>query len=446
MFCMEYLRTALFHLCMYDKSERSQNLVTACFDKRAIDCLMLKKQIQLGLLHFPSYFGSLSVIAHFNFRATMIKTYGQTPKQLFTRPHPMLKKMHLKVRRQLSAILDNPVETCVGLRMGNIVGHEKPTKVFADFSHQVTLMSVSHDRVFGLKPGSLGIVKFAQCFNYGQVDPLPAGACIIHQDPFTGWAKAWLKRGERPQPLLPLKNATCMASVPGLSTFWVGHTSGMVQAVTFAFDAKSLQLVLNQIMSAFGHAERINDIAASREWGIVVTAASDGTSIVWDARKLAYIRTIRPPQDSCKVHKLIRVSKTSGDIAIVTEEQNSLWLFTINGRHVATQKIVEPPITALDFSAEAEGVAVNLIATGHAHSGVVRLWSTWDLRPMRDVDCGHPNASVLSVVFSADGRNLYASFEDGYLVIFERPASATSSMLTHSRPPNYLDLSQVVMN
>jgi hypothetical protein len=382
--------------------------------------------------------------AHFICRATMIKTYGQTPKQLFERPHPMVQIRLTPTSR--SSPTSWPVETVRGLQWGNIVGLNNPIKVFCDKSSCVQLMPISNDLVFGLGHNSTALVKFGASLA-GQASPMPAGACILDQDPSTGWAMAWLKKGAPPKPLFPLDQgcgdrATKISSVPGLSTFWVGFSSGKLKSFHCEFDVKALQLVLEQGVSAFGHDAAINDIAPSREWGVVISASADGSLIVWETRKLSYVRSIRLELPA--PHALVRVSRTSGDIATVTSGGSSgLHLFTINGDLVASQALVEPQITALAFSAEPDGVAINLLATGHANTGVIRLWSSWDLSPIRDVDTHYPNRRLMSLAFSIDSRHIYASFEDGHLVIFER--NDGGSPLRSSRPPNYLDLSQVVV-
>ena len=428
----------------------------------------------------------------------MIKTYGQTPKQLFDRPHPMARcfKLSAGSNQGLSQMtrLDLPLPTSdsitAGLKWGNVIGIVRHERVFADFSEAaedsrgpVALTSVSQDRVFGLKPFSVALIKFAQLqpqsFNGAgglqMTASAASGACIIHQDPITGWAEAWLKKNKMPKALVPLKSnggtdhATAMANAPGSSLVWIGYQSGKLTALDLDFQTTSLQVQIKSMASLYGHNDAITCISASREWSIVVTSSLDGTSIIWDTRKLAYIRTIRdenppsmpslspktasqhrnrpPPQP----HRLVQVSRTSGDIAVVNQP-NDILLFSINGgRHVASLRAIEPTITALAFSNESDGVAVNVIATGHATTGVIRLFSSWDLTPLRDICTGHPKSSVFSIEFSRDGKNLYVSFQDGFLVIFKATTSSPSSSSSSSaaasfsqRPPNYLDLSCVI--
>lgn len=321
-----------------------------------------------------------------------------------------------------------------------------------------------------------------------------SGACIIYQDPITGWAEAWLKKNKMPQALVPLTSngggidhVTAMANAPGSSLVWIGYKSGKLTVLDLDFQT-SLQVQIKSMVSLYGHNDAITCISASREWSIVVTASLDGTSIIWDTRKLAYIRTIRDETPSSIVkaegastgsgsgknanekicenttssssqpgnrqpsrrphqpHQLVQVSRTSGDIAVVNQP-NDILLFSINGgRHVASRRAIEPTITALAFSNESDGVAVNVIATGHATTGVIRLFSSWDLTPLRDICTGHPKSSVFSIEFSRDGKNLYVSFQDGFLVIFKATTSSSSSSATSfsQRPRNYLDLSRVI--
>ena len=447
----------------------------------------------------------------------MIKTYGQTPKQLFDRPHPMARCFKLSAVGSQMTRLDLPLPTSdnitAGLKWGNVIGIVRHERVFADFSEvpgaedsssrgPVVLTSVSQDRVFGLKPFSVALIKFAQLqpqsFNSaggGQQMTASAasGACIIYQDPITGWAEAWLKKNKMPQALVPLTSngggidhVTAMANAPGSSLVWIGYKSGKLTVLDLDFQT-SLQVQIKSMVSLYGHNDAITCISASREWSIVVTSSLDGTSIIWDTRKLAYIRTLRDETPSSIVtaegastgggsgknanekicenttssssqpgnrqpsrrphqpHRLVQVSRTSGDIAVVNQP-NDILLFSINGgRHVASRRAIEPTITALAFSNESDGVAVNVIATGHATTGVIRLFSSWDLTPLRDICTGHPKSSVFSIEFSRDGKNLYVSFQDGFLVIFKATTSSSSSVTSFSqRPPNYLDLSRVI--
>ena len=336
------------------------------------------------------------------------------------------------------------IDTVVGLNAGDIVGITPYTKIYAARQKDlVVLVPVSQNRVFGLRQGHNCLIRFGSSLTSQKDDPIPTGACIIGLNAATGWAQAWVRMGESPRPFMPLEPAlggdrvVCSASTPGSDTVFFGYESGRILAVSLDLEPKSLQLALKKTRMAFGHLKAVNDMAPSREWSVVVTSSNDGTSIIWDTRQLRYVRTIGDSLSNSP-HRLVRVSKTSGDIAIVNDESDLL-LFNINGSPVAQRRGVEPPISAVAFSHMTEGLGVNVVATGHRNTGVLRLWSSWDLIPLRDVSTEHVNAGVISMAFSLDSRYLYASFDDGFLVIFERSSPKASSW----RPPNYLDLSLV---
>ncbi len=380
----------------------------------------------------------------------MIKTYGQTPKQLFQRPHPMV---HIRLNTQ-TAQNANPVDTVEGLKWGHFVGTPSlatPKKVFSlSTTEPVSLVAVSGDRMFGLHMNSVVIVTFASTPAVGppsiassrSSNSNPTGACLIGYDESSGWVKAWIKKGLGPTPLFPVdKDGSEMrfAVSPGTSTLWAADTSGKVKVYHVNFNPQSLKLAVEEGVTLYGHRGRINDLCHSKEWGVVVTASNDGTCAIWDTRNPMYVRSLRiPDQDSG--FKKVAVSPTSADIAAVTMESD-LCLFSINGSTIARVPNVEPPITAITFSSAPEGVSVNVIATGHERTGVIRLWSSWDLSPVREFACGIHDQAIVSLSYTMDNRYLYASFADGHLVIFEKSASSSSP----GKPNlNYLDLSQIV--
>ena len=169
-----------------------------------------------------------------------------------------------------------------------------------------------------------------------------------------------------------------MHSIPDEKVFWIGYESGKMSAISYSLNTTLLKLSLEKIQPLYAHQDRVNDIAASRQWSLVASASADGSTVLWDTRKMSYVRSIgwNNKGQKTKSHQLVKVSSTSGDIAIVTSASD-LCLYSVNARFIGAQKKVEPAITSLAFSHESEGTAVNVIATGHCQTGVIRLWSTW---------------------------------------------------------------------
>ena len=107
----------------------------------------------------------------------------------------------------------------------------------------------------------------------------------------------------------------------GAHLIWVGFDSGTLATVRFAFDCKAFKLELtSHPLYLRAHKGPINSITTSSEFGIAVTAGFDSNCVVWDMVKNSYptyIRTINVGTES-SVPYLVQVSKTSGDIAVVT--------------------------------------------------------------------------------------------------------------------------------
>lgn len=124
--------------------------------------------------------------------------------------------------------------------------------------------------------------------------------------------------------------------------------------------------------------------------------------------------------------RLLSISETLGDIAVTYEipsentptSQSELKVFTINARAVGSI-LSRRRITALCYSNAPEGVSVNVIATG-LDNGVIRLWSSWDLRLVREIINGIKGCgAVIAIAWALDQHHLYAVTEDFTILIWE---------------------------
>ncbi|CAH2251288.1 lysosomal-trafficking regulator-like [Pelobates cultripes] len=97
---------------------------------------------------------------------------------------------------------------------------------------------------------------------------------------------------------------------------------------------------------------------------------------------------------------------------------SDLRLWTVNGDligHVHCREI----IYSVAFSNQPEGVSVNVIAGG-LENGIVRLWSTWDLKPVREITFPKSNKPIVSLTFSCDGHHLYTANSEGTVIAWCR--------------------------
>ena len=86
---------------------------------------------------------------------------------------------------------------------------------------------------------------------------------------------------------------------------------------------------------------------------------------------------------------------------------------TINGLTIGERRC-EPPITAVGYSSCPEGVSVNVVVTGHKN-GMVRLWSSWDLSPVRDIPSLQTSA-VTAVAYSFDNQVSYKAWKSHLII------------------------------
>ncbi|KAF5898785.1 lysosomal-trafficking regulator isoform X1, partial [Clarias magur] len=92
----------------------------------------------------------------------------------------------------------------------------------------------------------------------------------------------------------------------------------------------------------------------------------------------------------------VSASETTGDIATVCDSVgggSDLRMWTVNGDLIGHVHCREN-ICSVAFSNQPEGVSVNVIAGG-LHNGVVRLWSTWDLKPVREITFPKSNKPII---------------------------------------------------
>ena len=314
----------------------------------------------------------------------------------------------------------------------------------------------THFQIFGVpKFSTVAILYNREESNGSNKNPSSvSGSFLLQWNQADGIVRAKLKKSEIAEPLVYFGGGSLSVKCVevGGHFIWFGFESGTVSAIKFAYDCKTFKLELtSHPLYLYAHRGAVTTLYTSSEFGIAITAAKDNTCVVWDMVKNqtfpTYVRTV----ELQTTPYLVQVSKTSGDFAVVTSDEDSsghrfdfelmknadsstLSLFTINGRKVA-ERVCEPAITSLAFSTTPEGVSANAIATGHGKkTGVIRLWSSWNLEPLRDIST-QQYSPIIALTFSVDNQNLYAATDDDFVIIFEK-----ANFTGLKRPPKYLNL------
>ncbi|XP_067682841.1 lysosomal-trafficking regulator-like isoform X2 [Haliotis asinina] len=378
---------------------------------------------------------------------TMIKTYGQTPKQLFRTPHrqgvvtgtpsaaPLLSDPHLDGRER------RPISNINGLRWGNFVGSPEggaPVTVWRKVYPVVitTLVPLPTGYVFGLEANSCALVLHAKDradLVVNSTDVMWAGIVSWgHSDQILRVRNQFNRPMVNFLPENPYDEISCCASVPDCRLLFTAGTAGIISVYHVTYNrakASNLQ-VFNTRTALYGHTGPINVLYVCKSFSVLVSGSEDGTCIIWDLNRLSYVRSI---SHNASV-KTLAVSDTMGDIASVSPRAlgSFLQLHTINGQFVASRKCDEFTINCLAFSRAPEGRSINVIAGGLS-TGVVRLWSSWDLTVLRDLSHEHSIARpVVSVIFTHDSQRLFASALDGSVTLWEKPSQS------RPKPENFI--------
>ena len=372
-------------------------------------------------------------------RHTMIATYGQTPLQLFTSPHPLA---DIELNKERTS--NTPVyRTVTGLKWGNYVGspaYPSPYVVWQQVQpFQVkSLVRLDNNQVVGL-PGNTLLV--------GSLAPKQADTSFLGPVPLSSTLISWgygdsalyyktSRQGEETQLTLlpnndPVSVATCDNIVP---TMWFGHKSGRISVYKInnqtASGTAKFELDFKTLL--YGHMACVTGLVLSPEYSLAVSASSNGYIMTWDLHSQALLHNTKSlhsssvpsgmdlnttnSNNSSKV--LCAISESCGDIAVALD--STLTLYTVNLTKVC-QTTIRGVITALTFSHLAEGISVNSIVIG-TQGGGVRFFSSWDLTHIRDV-AGCPPSPVTELVFSLDCLSLIVASKNYFITILEKSGS-----------------------
>ncbi|KAG2033253.1 hypothetical protein BDR03DRAFT_935719 [Suillus americanus] len=279
----------------------------------------------------------------------IIHNFGQTPKKLFTSPHPP---------RNLEGFLSLPVTITRGVPEDALalVRDPEPFK--------------------GKYPNSL----FRSFQKYGGVRLLPRGAIglpsIGHEQ--IEWDQNASDRSLRLVTQVIEQVALACAAFADQDTLVTGSGDNIVrvwrvnQASGRSRRHASSTLSMTHLLR--GHTQRVACIATSRTWSVIVSGSGDGSAIVWDLNRGSYRHSIWHGNEILRAEVyLSAINESTGYIA--TCSASHLMLHTINARPIARLDTVRAPITSLAFH-EREYSHLDILATGH-DDGSITLW-TWN--------------------------------------------------------------------
>ncbi|XP_058238437.1 lysosomal-trafficking regulator isoform X2 [Hemibagrus wyckioides] len=376
---------------------------------------------------------------------TMIKTYGQTPRQLFQTSHISRAGHKLVIEGELPAAMGllvqlafresrdqskdivhpSPLPWIKGLKWGEYVGSPSAPDPVVCFSQPHgecfgSLLALPTRAICGLS------CKFCLMMIYSKEQGVRSmHSTDIQWSAILSWGycdntlRLKSKQSEPPINYIqcsPLHQVTSCAWVSDGCQLFTGSKCGVITAYSNRFVASEME-VESQV-HLYGHTDEVTGLFVCKPYSILISVSQDGTGIIWDLNRLCYVQSLTGHKSPVNA---VSASETTGDIATVCDSVgggSDLRLWTVNGDLIGHVHCREN-ICSVAFSNQPEGVSVNVIAGG-LHNGVVRLWSTWDLKPVREITFPKSNKPIVSLTFSCDGHHLYTTNIEGMVIAWCR--------------------------
>ncbi|XP_065486597.1 lysosomal-trafficking regulator isoform X2 [Caloenas nicobarica] len=379
---------------------------------------------------------------------TMIKTYGQTPRQLFHAAHVSRPGSRLVMEGELPAamgllvqfafretrehtkeiIYPSPLPWIKGLKWGEYVGSPSapdpvvcfsqphgerfgslqalPTKAICGLSRKFCLLMI-YSKEQGVRSMHSTDIQWSAILSWGYADNI---------------LRLKSKQSEPPVNFIQssqFHQVTSCAWVPDSCQLFTGSKSGVITAYMNRFTSNTpSEVEMESQVHLYGHTAEITSLFVCKPYSIMISVSKDGTCIIWDLNRLCYVQSLAGHKSPVTA---VSASETTGDIATVCDSVgggSDLRLWTVNGDLVGHVHCRES-ICSVAFSNQPEGVSVNVIAGG-LENGVVRLWSTWDLKPVREITFSKSAKPIVSLTFSCDGHHLFTANSDGNVIAWCR--------------------------
>ncbi|KAI1392104.1 beach-domain-containing protein [Hypoxylon trugodes] len=322
----------------------------------------------LNVFHYLSYYGAkdLDNITDSNERhatTSIIHNFGQTPHQVFTKPHPARESVSYPIKRLdtashfLSRIPHPLLESRE--RVASLVYSPKLDRLLCSSPFRLNLPPFFDKSLeWGYADNSVRFYYTENRKSAGVSENLHIGqiSCIVVAD-----SKTLITAGE-----------DCVVSV-----FTIQTASG-----------KPVELLHRS--SLFGHKTPVTTIAVSKAFSTLVTISADGHAFLWDLNRLEFVRKLpgnRPVECA-------RINDVSGEIMLCSGP--NVILYTINGDLMLDQNVCiehDDYVHSCSFyeGSGSEWLENYLVFTGHKR-GRVNIWKRvvkdgkWALELVRRLD------------------------------------------------------------
>lgn len=277
----------------------------------------------------------------------IIHNFGQTPHQVFQRPHPPR-----DIAKNKRKTLDAMAETLTRLPLPLLESEDRVASLV--FSHK-------HDRLLCAAPFRLNIPPdYDKYVEWGFVDD----SVRFYQ----AESRKLLGLFEH----MHQKQLSCAVFADSKTLITAGLDC-TVAVWTMTTGAKAVDLQPRTTL--FGHMAPVTVIATSKSYNALLCVSAQGQASLWDLNRLIFVRNL-PAQDPVEC---ARINDVNGDIVLC--HRQSVAMYTLNGQQILTQQVCgasDDKDDCISSCAFYEGVGNEwlereLLLTGHKR-GVVNIW------------------------------------------------------------------------
>ncbi|KAK8075025.1 hypothetical protein PG997_009688, partial [Apiospora hydei] len=294
---------------------------------------------------------------------SVIYNFGQTPHQVFTKPHPGRENMKFPAKR-----LDTTSYALARIPHPLLESHERVASL---------IYSPKLDRLLCSSPFRLNLPRsLTSIWNGGYADHSirfyfteNRKVAGVNENLHTGQISCIFVADSK---TLVTAGEDCVVSVHSIQT-----AAG-----------KPVELVNRS--SLFGHKTPVTTIAASKAFSTLLTISMDGHAFLWDLNRLEFVRKL--PNN--RAVECARINDISGEIMLCSGP--NVALYTVNGELLLDQNVCEEHDDFVQSCAFYEGSGSEwlesfLVFTGHKR-GRVKIWQRtvkngkWTLELIRRLD------------------------------------------------------------
>ncbi|KAF2221703.1 hypothetical protein BDZ85DRAFT_313918 [Elsinoe ampelina] len=332
----------------------------------------------------------------------IIHNFGQTPHQVFTRPHP-----RREADRFATSRLDTLAETLTKLPKPAAELPSRVTSILLPTQHK--LLTAGPAKVYAPPHGRFFVQYLYSDFSLRFFDSDTRKLLGLYEALHIG----------------PISTALFLDSHT-LLTGGADSTIGIFGLSRTTND----NIDLRPRTYLHGHRAPITHLSTARAFATLLSSDSDGRVIIWDINRFDSLHLLRTP--SLPAPSALEISDLTGHILLAT--LNMAHLYTLNGHLLLSQRIcdADDSITCAAFyegtaGGGGEWVKDTVLFTGHKR-GVVKTWvltnlrdGEWHLQLVRQLNCAEAGREGVAGAVSClkvGERGVWVGDEEGRVTGF----------------------------